>query len=43
MHPKVEKKETPQSEVVSKVMKKKNEFKLKSGAVEKAPQNKKCC
>lgn len=37
MHPKAEKKETPQSQVVSKVMQKKNEFKLKSGAVEKKP------
>jgi len=33
VHPKSEKKETPQSEVVTKVMQKKNEFKLKSGAV----------
>jgi 50S ribosomal subunit-associated GTPase HflX len=33
VHPKAEKKETPQSQVVSKVMQKKNEFKLKSGAV----------
>jgi 50S ribosomal subunit-associated GTPase HflX len=43
VHPKAEKKETPQSDVVSKVMQKKNEFKLKSGAVEKTPAKKACC
>lgn len=43
VHPKAEKKETPQSAVVSKVMQKKNEFKLKSGSVERKPEKKACC
>lgn len=43
IHPKVERKETPQSAVVSKVMQKKNEFKLKSGATKKGEEKKKCC
>jgi hypothetical protein len=43
VHPKVDKKETPQNDVVAKVMQKKNEFKLKSGATQKVPEKKKCC
>lgn len=43
VHPKVDKKQTPQNEVVAKVMQKKNQFKLKSGKTEKTPQKKKCC
>ena len=37
VHPKTVKKDTPQNEVVAKVMAKKNEFKLKTGAVQKNP------
>ena len=43
IHPRVEKKET-ENAVVANVMKKKNEFKLKSGADKsKAADKKKCC
>ncbi len=43
LYPKTEKRETAQSDVVTKVLKKKNEFKLKSGAVAEKQQVKKAC
>ena len=43
IHPKIEKKETTQNAVVSNIMKKKNEFQLRSAADVKPMKKKKCC